>query len=462
MFLDLQSQTVLVIGGGKVAERKIRLLRKTGAHVQVVAKVLNQKVDNWRLGGCIDWVAQSYQAVQLDGVRLVFAASNDVKLNLRVFRDAEARRIAVNVVDNQRYCRFITPAIVDRAPLQIAISSGGASPVLARRIRGWIERLLPLGIGKIAESAGKFRSLASARMTIEPRRRFWDALLSRGNILRWSNYSSTVIDGNIRRALAKPENSMPRGKVYLVGAGPGRGDLLTIRALQVMGQADFILYDKLVSPEILDMARRDADFVNVGKRAGKPQHSQHQINRMLTRYARQGKNVVRLKGGDAFIFGRGGEELEYLKTHGVDYEVVPGITAALGCAAFAGIPLTHREYAQTLSFVTGRLANDTCSPDWQQLAGTGRTAVVYMGVKQASQLREQLLEAGFDKRFPVALIANGTRSDQQVFHGNINELPALAAKLSQNAPGLIIIGEVAALGKKLAWFESGTAIRKAA
>ncbi len=459
LFMDLQDQPVLVIGAGKVAERKIRLLHKAGAAVKVVASTLNAKVEDWRHVGDIEWIGNRYQQAQLDGVHLVFAASNNTELNLSVHADAEARGIPVNVVDDRRHCRFITPAMVDRSPLQIAISSAGTSPVMARRIRAWIERLLPMGIGKIATAAGKIRYRTATLLPLEQHRNFWDSLLSRGRILQWSNLSQTAIEDNIREALSKQQkhdalnNPIP-GKVFLVGAGPGRPDLLTIRALQVLGQADVILHDKLVSGEILDMARRDADFIDVGKRAGTRQQSQQQINRLLAQQAQLGKQVVRLKGGDAFIFGRGGEELEYLQSYGIEFEVVPGISAAIGCAAYAGIPLTHRDHAQTLSFVTGQVSNDNQTPDWHQLAGTGRTAVVYMGVKQAVKIRRQLLTAGLDGTLPVALVANGTRPNQQVLHGTINELPTLARKLPTGAPGLFVIGEVTTLGKKLAWFES--------
>lgn len=468
LFMDLQDQPVLVIGAGKVAERKIRLLCEAGAAVNVLAATLNATVEDWRHDGRIKWIGSRYQPAQLDGVRLVFAASDDTELNLSVYADAEARGIPVNVVDDRRHCRFITPAMIDRSPLQIAISSAGTSPVMARRIRAWIELLLPLGIGKIAAAAGKFRNRAATLLPLEQRRSFWDSLLSRGKILQWSNLSQTAIEDSIREALATQQkhdtlNSPTSGKVYLVGAGPGRPDLLTIRALQVLGQADVILHDKLVPREILDMARRDADFIDVGKRTGTPQQSQQQINRLLAQQAQLGKQVVRLKGGDAFIFGRGGEELEYLQYRGIEYEVVPGITAAIGCAAYAGIPLTHRDHAQTLSFVTGHVSSDSRAPDWHQLAGTGRTAVIYMGVKQAVEIRRQLLTAGLDSKLPVALVANGTRPNQQVLHGTISELPTLARKLPKGAPGLFVIGEVATLGKKLAWFESEpTIIRVAA
>lgn len=468
LFMDLQDQPVLVIGAGKVAERKIRLLCKAGAAVRVVAATLNATVEDWRRAGGIEWIGSRYQPAQLNGVRLVFAASDDTELNLSVHADAEARGIPVNVVDDRRHCRFITPAMVDRAPLQIAISSAGTSPVIARRIRAWIERLLPMGIGKIAAAAGKFRYRTATLLPLEQRRSFWDSLLSQGRILQWSNQPQAAIEDDIQKALVRQQkhgsvNSPTSGKVYLVGAGPGRPDLLTIRALQVLGQADVILHDKLVAGEILDMARRDADFIDVGRRAGSYRQSQQQINRLLTELAQAGKQVVRLKGGDAFIFGRGGEELEYLQAHGIEYEVVPGISAAIGCAAYAGIPLTHRNHAQTLTFVTGQVSSDNQAPDWQQLAGIGRTAVVYMGIKQAGVIRRQLLTAGLDSELPVALVANGTRPNQQVLHGTINELPALARQLPKGAPGLFIIGEVATLGKKLAWFESEpTIIRVAA
>ncbi|MFT5140002.1 MAG: uroporphyrin-III C-methyltransferase/precorrin-2 dehydrogenase/sirohydrochlorin ferrochelatase [Lysobacterales bacterium] len=460
IFMDVRDQTVLVAGGGNVAERKIRLLLRAGARPIIAARELNQAVDAWHKDGDIIWAATEYDLSLLDNARLVFAATNDGQLNRQIFTDAEARGIPVNVVDDIQHCRFITPAIIDRSPIQIAISSSGTSPVLARRIRSWIERLLPQGIGKVARAAGNLREQLRTSMNLHQRRQFWDQRLSMEKVSALNQMSVQAIEKQFKKEIT--HTGPTKGKAYLVSAGPGRADLLTLRALQLLGQADVILHDRLVPREILDMARRDAEFIDTGKRAGCHHKSQDQINRLLAEQVQSGKQVVRLKGGDAFIFGRGGEELEHLRSLGLEYEVVPGITAAIGCAAYAGIPLTHRDHSSAITFVTGHGSANGKQPEWNQLAGSGRTVAIYMGLKQASVLKRKLLSAGISPDLPVALISDGTRDSQHVLHGSITELPELAARAPTGAPGLLIIGEVAALGKNLNWFEGLPRARKAA
>lgn len=464
IFMDLRGQSVLVVGGGQVASRKIRLLLRAGADVRVAAAELCETVGAWAEAGRLAVIGPAYEAWQLRGVRLVFAATDDSALNRSVFRDAEQRCIPVNVVDDTRHCRFISPALVDRSPVQVAISTGGSSPVLARRLRGWIERLLPTGLGAVAAAAARLRAEVKRGLPPHARRRFWESQLSDDNLLQWSTRSSTGIQATLRSALRRQGEALPRGRVYLVGAGPGRRDLLTLRALEVLGRADVILHDRLVSEEVIDLARRDADRIDVGKQAGRPHLQQHEIHRIMLREVRAGRTVVRLKGGDAFIFGRGGEELEALRAAGVDYEVVPGITAAIGCAAYAGIPLTHREHARTLTFITGRHSAQGGGPvaDWQSVAGPGRTVVVYMGVLQAGLLRSELLEAGIPAEFPVALVVDGTRDQQQLISGTVADLPRMAAQVAAGRPGLLVIGQVAALGRTLGWFNLPNPIKTAA
>jgi uroporphyrin-III C-methyltransferase/precorrin-2 dehydrogenase/sirohydrochlorin ferrochelatase len=304
----------------------------------------------------------------------------------------------------------------------------------------------------VAEAAARLRP-AAAQLPLEQRRRFWDRALDDRAVMAWSNRSVASIEKDLRTALETDGARQRAGKVFLVGAGPGRADLLTLRALQTLGQADVILHDRLVSDEILGLARRDAEFIDVGKRSGDHHKTQLQIHELLLEHARAGRLVVRLKGGDPFVFGRGGEELEALHAAGIEYEVVPGVTAASGCAAFSGIPLTHRELSQALTLVTGQVQADGEAPPWRELAGKGRTLAVYMCVKQAINLRGQLLDAGLSPTLPAALVCDGTRDSQQVFTGTIADLPSLAAQSPARAPGLFIIGEVAALGAKLAWFE---------
>jgi len=458
VFMDLQGQDVLVVGGGVVAERKVRALITAGAVVHLAAKRLSD-----HLQGLVDRkiipIAQiQYQEAQLEGKKLVFAATDDTELNHRVFRDAEQRNLPVNVVDDKAHCRFISPAVVDRSPVLIAISTGGSSPVLARRLRRWIERLLPQGLGKVAQAASELRSEVKNRLSPAEGRRFWEYRLSDANLLRWSGQKSASIRREIRSSLNHPKLTGSQGMVYLVGAGPGNPDLLTLRALDVLGRADVILHDRLVSDEILDLARRDADRIYVGKQAGNHHCQQDEIHRIMLGQAAMGRTVVRLKGGDAFIFGRGGEELEVLREAGVPYEVVPGITAATGSAAFAGIPLTHRSHAQSVTFITGHQATDNAGKskaiDWKGIAGEGKTVVVYMGVKQAEVIRKGLLSAGINAHLPAALIENGSRHDQRVIDGTVSTIPAMAQQTRKGSPGLLIIGQVAALAGELGWFES--------
>jgi len=476
VFINLQQQPVLVIGAGNVAERKARLLLDAHAHVRVVARELNPQFQAWLGEGKVQHMADEYEKSHLAGARLVFAASDDADLNARVFADAESKGILANVVDSPALCRFISPAVIDRSPIQVAISTGATSPVLARVIRGWIERLLPLGLGRVAKVAGALRNTVKQALPQAERRRFWEQVLQEKRLRSWSLQDEEQISRQMLELLAEDPAAntdggkvlTPRssGKVFLVGAGPGRADLLTLRALHVLGQADVILHDQLVTEEILDLARRDADRVDVGKRAGSHQKSQQQIHELMLREAQAGRTVVRLKGGDPFVFGRGGEELEFLHDHEVSYEVVPGISAALACAAYSGIPLTHRDHSAALTLVTGHAATSDAAGqpavDWSAVAGPGRTVAVYMGLKQAARIRSDLLQAGIAPELPLALIANGSRDNQRVLHGTVNELHHLAARIEAASPTLLVIGQVADLGTRLGWFRSAPSLQFAA
>jgi uroporphyrin-III C-methyltransferase/precorrin-2 dehydrogenase/sirohydrochlorin ferrochelatase len=466
VFLDLQGQDVLVVGGGVVAERKIRALVSAGAVVQVVARTLSEHLQSSVEGKIIRRIAWAYDETQLTGKRLVFAATDDVGLNRRIFRDAERLGVPANVVDDKAHCRFISPAVVDRSPVMIAISTSGTSPVLARRVRKWIERVLPQGLGKVAQAAGDLRNEVKKRLTPGEGRRFWEASLADENLHRWSTRPKSIIRAEMKSVLGRRQPSIARGMVYLVGAGPGHPDLLTLRALDVIGRADVVLYDRLVSEEILELVRRDADRIYVGKRAGHQHCRQEEIHRIMLDQAAKGRTVVRLKGGDAFIFGRGGEELEALRQADIPYEVVPGITAATGCAAYAGIPLTHRAYAQSVTFVTGQQAGaGKANPrtiDWASFAGEGKTAVVYMGLNKAEAIRTGLLEAGISAGLPVALVEDGSLDSQRVIEGTVGCIPALARQGRPGRPGLLVVGQVAALAGTLGWLERIQAVQTAA
>lgn len=476
LFLDLHGQDVLVVGGGAVAERKIRLLLQARASVHVAAAALNETLRRWADAGRLTHVAQDFDPRLLDGKRLAFAATDDRNLNQAVFDEAEVRRVPVNVVDDAAHCRFISPAVIDRGPLQIALSTGGASPVLARLLRNRLEALLPGGLGRVAGAAKQLRGRVKRLLPQAARRAFWESVMTDANLARWPGMDTARIRAEMHRALRafRPGRAAGRGpapgRVFIVGAGPGNPDLLTLRALQLLGQADVILHDRLVPQAILDLARRDADRVYVGKAPGAHYRSQREIERLMVSEARAGRVVVRLKGGDPFIFGRGGEEVQALRAAGIEYEVVPGITAATACAALAGIPLTHRDLAQSLTLVTGHVAATGTSlsaagaseaaagVDWARLAGPGRTVAVYMGVKQAACIRGELLQAGLAPDFPAALVVDGSREGQQVLSGTIGQLPELAAAAPAGRPGLLIIGQVATLGSNLCCLNEPAAV----
>jgi uroporphyrin-III C-methyltransferase/precorrin-2 dehydrogenase/sirohydrochlorin ferrochelatase len=469
VFFDLHDQPVLVVGGGAVAERKIRMLLEAGARPAVVAPRLRRGIREWVAEGRVEHRAPAFDPEQLAGQRLVFAATGDGALNRSVYRAAEDRQVAVNVVDDRAASRFISPAVIDRGLVQVAISTGGASPVLARRLRALIERVLPAGIGVVATAALALRSHVQRVLPAAQRRRFWESMLAEHDLVRMSGRGENRLRAELTRALgrfSRGDSGPSVGPVYLVGAGPGNPDLLTLRARQVLGQADVVLHDRLVSAEVLDRVRRDADRIEVGKRGGGDQFSQDEIHHLMIGEARKGRTVVRLKGGDPFVFGRGGEELEALARGGVVAEVVPGITAAIGCAAAAGVPLTHRHLSHQLTLLSGHSAADAAPGgarvDWARVAGPGRTLVVYMGARQAGRLTAEMLEAGVSRDLPVSLIVDGTRPRQRVIGGTVGDLAQLAAAVPGGAASLMIIGQVAGFGRNLSAFLETLAARAAA
>lgn len=453
LFAALKDRPVLVIGGGEIASRKIAFLRRAGAKVQVVAARLNAELASLAEQQQIHWRATEFAEPQIDEVFLVIAATNDGELNQRVFAAANARHRLVNVVDNQPLCSFIFPSIVDRSPLLVAISSGGNAPVLARLLREKIEALLPKDLGKMAEVAGRWRERIKTHLhSTAERRRFWERAF-RGR------FASLMTAGNqqaaeqvLKETLRQP--ACVQGEIILVGAGPGDAGLLTLRGLQVLQQADVVFYDHLVTEEIRELVRRDAELVCVGKRAGKHAVPQHETNQMLIEAAREGKTVVRLKGGDPFIFGRGGEELQAAAAAGIPFQVVPGVTAASGATAYAGIPLTHREHAQSVTFVTGHYKPDSAPFDWAQLAQSRQTLAIYMGTMKAAEISAQLIQHGRHEHTPVAVISRGTRADQKVSTGTLQQLENLAKDAPM--PALLVIGEVVNLHHQLAWFQHTT------
>ncbi|ELY5905662.1 uroporphyrinogen-III C-methyltransferase [Cronobacter sakazakii] len=451
IFCQLRYRACLLVGGGDVAERKARLLLEAGAALTVNALAFAPQFEAWAKQGMLRLVQGEFNASLLDDCWLAIAATDDDAVNNQVSEAAEARRIFCNVVDAPKQASFIMPSIIDRSPLMVAISSGGTSPVLARLLREKLEALLPQHLGKVARYAGQLRRRVKQTFaSMSERRRFWEKFFVNDRLAQsLANDDEQAVNRITETLLSEPLDD--RGEVVLVGAGPGDPGLLTLKGLQQIQQADIVVYDRLVSDEIMNLVRRDADRVFVGKRAGYHCVPQEEINQILLREAQRGKRVVRLKGGDPFIFGRGGEELETLCDAGIPFSVVPGITAASGCSAYAGLPLTHRDYAQSVRLITGHLKNGG-EFDWHNLAAEKQTLVFYMGLNQAAAIQEELIEHGMDPQMPVALVENGTSVKQRVVAGVLTELGALAQRVE--SPSLIIVGRVVALRDKLNWFSS--------
>ncbi|MBH3290866.1 uroporphyrinogen-III C-methyltransferase [Serratia marcescens] len=453
IFADLKQRPVLVVGGGDVAARKVDLLQRAGAEIRIVAQSLSPELEQQRQQGQLLWLGTTFDPQQLDDVFLAIAATDDNALNAAVFAEADKRRVLANVVDDQPRCSFIFPSIIDRSPLVVAVSSSGQAPVLARLLREKLEALLPASLGQMAQVAGRWRGQAKQRLaSIGERRRFWEKAFG-------GRFATLVANGQTAQAERQLEQDLQsfaagdegaQGEIALVGAGPGDVGLLTLRGLQVMQQADVVLYDHLVSGEILDLVRRDAERICVGKRAGAHSVIQEETNRLLVELAQQGKRVVRLKGGDPFIFGRGGEELQVAAAAGIPFQVVPGVTAAAGATAYAGIPLTHRDHAQSVTFITGHCRPDGGGLDWADLARARQTLAIYMGTMKAADISQRLIAHGRAADTPVAVISRGTRADQQVQIGTLEQLEHLAQRAP--LPALLVIGEVVELHHQIAWF----------
>ncbi|MBV4490882.1 siroheme synthase CysG [Pseudomonas oryzicola] len=453
LFHKLQGGRVLVVGGGEIALRKARLLADAGAALRVVAPEVDGQLAALAREGGGEVLVRGYQATDLVGCLLVIAATDDTGLNAQVSADAQALSLPVNVVDAPALCTVIFPAIVDRSPLVIAVSSGGDAPVLARLIRAKLEAWIPSAYGELAGLAARFRhKVKSLYPDVNQRRGFWETVFQ-GPVAERQLAGQGAEAERLLQAMVDGAPVQQGGEVYLVGAGPGDPDLLTFRALRLMQQADVVLYDRLVAPAIIEMCRRDAERIYVGKRRADHAVPQDQINRLLVDLARQGKRVLRLKGGDPFIFGRGGEEIEELAEQGIPFQVVPGITAASGCSAYGGIPLTHRDYAQSVRFVTGHLKDGTSNLPWDDLVAPAQTLVFYMGLVGLPTICAELIRHGRAASTPAALVQQGTTRNQRVFTGTLADLPDLVARHEVHAPTLVIVGEVVQLRDKLAWFE---------
>lgn len=453
LFANLVGRHVLVVGGGSVGERKVAALRKTGARIHVGAPEITARLAEWVASGDIARHHGEYRPSWLEGVWLVIAATADRELNRKIAADAGQRRLFVNVVDDAELSSFQVPAVVDRHPLVIAISSGGAAPVLARLVRERIESLLDASLGPLAALAARYRQRIRARFPdIGQRRRFLEGLF-RGKLAADMRRNRPLeAERDLEQRLRSTESEHKFGTVVLVGAGPGDPGLLTLNGLRALNEADVVLHDRLVSAGVLDLIRRDATLIEVGKQGGGAHTPQDHINALMLEHAAAGRRVVRLKGGDPLVFGRGGEELEFLRDHDIDFEVIPGITAALACAAYAGIPLTHRDHAQTVSLVTAHCRDSETQPDWAALARPRQTLAIYMGVSGMARASQALIAHGRDPQTPVALVENGSRREQRVICGTLDQLPALGARHALQSPSLLIVGEVAGLAHRLHWY----------
>lgn len=459
IFMRIKGARCVVIGGGDVATRKVTMLLKADAAVEVIAPDLCDALKEQALANEIKHVQATFDASQLAGATLVIAATDDEAVNTAVSVAAKAQNIPVNVVDAPALCTFTMPSIVDRSPVVIAISSNGAAPVMARLIRAKLETMIPASYGRLAYLARDFRDAVKAKFVdTQSRRIFWEKTFQGPIAELMFSGQERAAKLALADAIEADDSKAKHGEVYLVGGGPGDPDLLTFRALRLMQQCDVCVYDKLVSKEVMELVRRDAELINVGKARDQHTLPQEEINLLLVKLAKEGKRVLRLKGGDPFIFGRGGEEIETLMENGVPFQVVPGITAANGVSSYAGIPLTHRDYAQSCVFTTGHLKSKDGQPhavelDWPALARPNQTVVIYMGLIGLEQICAQLINHGLDASTPAAVIQQGTTSKQKVVVADLSSLAAKVLEAELKPPCLIIVGHVVKLREKLAWFE---------
>ncbi|MEJ2681980.1 MAG: siroheme synthase CysG [Gammaproteobacteria bacterium] len=457
----LRGQPCMVLGGGVVAQRKCEWLLQAGAHVRVVALEVRPELAEQVVaaGGVV--CRKSYDPSDLEGQRLVIAATNDRVLNRRVFNDAEARAVWVNVVDDPALCRFVFPAIVDRSPLVIGVSTSGLHPVLSRHVRTMLETTFPSNYGNYAQLLARYRAATKHRFAdVDERRRFWESVLESpvteqaltGNLSQAEDLLQAALEAHFSGTHFSG-TSRTLGEVYVVGAGPGDPDLLTLRALRLLQRADVVIYDRLVGNGIVELARRDAEKIYAGKTRGDHAISQSDINALLVDLATAGKRVCRLKGGDPFIFGRGGEEIDSLMAKGIPFQVVPGVTAASGCAAYAGIPLTHRDVAQSVRFITGHMKDGYLDLPWADLANPRETLVFYMGLVSLPIICQQLVAHGLPSSYPVALVQQGTLPNQRVYCGELATFADHIAACDVTPPALLIVGRVVSLRSKLSWFD---------
>jgi len=457
-FMELSKQSILLIGGGEVAERKLDLLLKANASVTIVSPEFTSYIEELFVNKNINPVKDYYNIKYLTSASFAFviAATNDESLNEQIAKDANDNKILVNVVDKPKICDFIFPSILERGPITVAVSTGGASPVLARMLRTKLETMIPGAYGRLAKIVSENRIPVRKKLVNSKSNGiFWEQMLN-------GKFLELVLSGQDEEAIKFlnieidnfDEQKKGEGEVYLVGAGPGDPDLLTFRALRLMQQADVALYDRLVHPSIIDLIRRDAEKIYVGKQRDNHTVRQEEINALLVKYAKEGKRVLRLKGGDPFIFGRGGEEIDSLVDNNISFQVVPGITSASGCSAYSGIPLTHRDHAQSCIFVTGHLKKGKLDLNWEKLIQPNQTIVFYMGLVSINIICSQLIKFGLDPKTPCALVEQGTTRNQKVYASTVDEMNNLVEKEKPSAPTIFIIGHVVTLREKLNWYKT--------
>jgi uroporphyrin-III C-methyltransferase/precorrin-2 dehydrogenase/sirohydrochlorin ferrochelatase len=455
VFLELNGRAAIVVGGGVVAARRAEHLIKAGARVTAFAPALSDDFRELLDAPNFRHVARDPERDDFTDSALCFIAVEDGRLSADAWAAAKSAGAWVNVADRPQFCDFIMPSIIDRDPLVIAISTGGASPILGRMLKARLESLIPSAYGRLAELMGGFRD-AVAKSIASPimRRRFWETVLEGPIAERALSGDDQAAASELARAIerAGAENAeAPRGEVYLVGAGPGDPDLLTFRALRLMQKADVVLYDRLTDEGVMNLVRREAERIYVGKQPDEHELPQGEISALLVKLAREGKRVLRLKGGDPFVFGRGGEEIEALAAEGIPFQVCPGVTAAIGAAAYAGIPLTHRDHAQACVFVTGHGKDGHIDLDWTALLQPRQTVAIYMGLRNIEALTQEFIARGADPDLPAAIIDNATRPTQQVVVGALGTLAEKARAAKLRGPSIIIVGTVVKLRDRLDW-----------
>ncbi|ROO28649.1 siroheme synthase CysG [Salinisphaera orenii] len=455
IFLRLSGHPVLVAGAGRIAARRLERLLGAGARVTVIAPEATAAIRALAEAQRLDWQAREARTDDVAGYRLLFATTDDPAVNAALADAARAAGVWVQRADAAGESDFLVPATVTRDTLQVAISSDGRAPTLTRILGARLESWLPRAYGDLAALAGEFREAVRTRLPRAHRGPFWTRVLDgpiAETVLAGRTDQARVELARAIDAAAAGEATPATGEVYLVGAGPGDPDLLTFRALRLMQRADVVLHDSLIQPALLDLVNREAERIHVGKRAARHTLAQERINELMVRLARDGHRVLRLKGGDPFVFGRGGEEIAELAAAGVPFQIVPGVTAANGCAAYAGIPLTHRDYAQSVVFVTGHLKAGALDLSWPELARAGQTVVFFMGLKSLPVICEALMTHGLAADWPAALVIDGTTAHQRLIAGTLDDLPARAAAETITGPTLLIVGEVVRLNATLGWF----------